>query len=217
MGKRIGSFLIAGILSLTTGAAAGAAEEAGMSAASASNTKREVITLGGGCFWCLEAVFDELLGVEGVESGYSGGSVSDPTYEEVCAGTSGHAEVVQITFDPAAIGLADLLRIFFTVHDPTTLNRQGADHGTQYRSVILFRTPEQKQVAEQVIREVTAAKIWDDPIVTQLAAFESFYEAENYHQGYFAANPRQPYCQIVIAPKVAKFREQFRNRLKKSP
>lgn len=207
--------LLAMFLSAMAGTARGTVEESRMNAATAGDRVREVVTLGGGCFWCLEAVFDELAGVELVESGYAGGHVPDPTYEEVCGGTTGHAEVVQLTFDPAVVALSDILRVFFTVHDPTTLNRQGGDHGTQYRSVILYRTPEQLQVAERIIQEITEAKVWDDPIVTQLAPFEVFYKAETYHQDYFASNPRQPYCQVVIAPKVAKFREQFRSRLKK--
>ncbi len=175
---------------------------------------REVITLGGGCFWCLEAVFRELAGVEKVESGYSGGSVEFPTYEEVCTGRTGHAETVQITFDPQILLLQDLLRIFFTVHDPTTLNRQGADVGPQYRSVILYRSPEQRAAAETVIREVSEAGIWDRPIVTEIVPFHAFHPAESYHQEYFERNPGQPYCRIVIAPKVLGFREKFRNRLK---
>ncbi len=176
---------------------------------------KEVATLGGGCFWCTEAVFDELKGVEKVESGYSGGSVANPTYRQVCTGTTGHAEVVQVTFDPKLLSYADLLRVFFTVHDPTTLNRQGADVGEQYRSVIFYHSPEQKQTAEQVIKEIEAEKIWDNPIVTQLEPAKPFYEAEDYHQEYFANNPNQPYCRVVIAPKVAKFRQHWRERLKK--
>lgn len=176
--------------------------------------KSEVITLGGGCFWCLEAVFDELNGVEHVESGYAGGSVRNPTYRQVCNGNTGHAEVVQITFDPQIVSLADILRVFFTTHDPTTLNRQGADVGTQYRSAIFYHNDEQKRVAEEVIREITAAKIWDNPIVTQVAPLGEFYMAEDYHQEYFQNNPYQGYCQIVIAPKVAKFRKLYRDKLK---
>jgi peptide-methionine (S)-S-oxide reductase len=176
---------------------------------------REVITLGGGCFWCTEAVFNELKGVEKVESGYSGGQKVNPSYEEVCTGKTGHAEVIQVTFDPKVISLKDLLAVFFTVHDPTTLNRQGADVGTQYRSVIFCRTPAQKEVAEQVIREITAAKLWQNPIVTELTAFAAFYKAENYHQRYYELNGQQPYCRLVISPKVAKFRAHYRERLKK--
>ncbi len=174
----------------------------------------QVATLGGGCFWCTEAVFDELKGVEHVESGYSGGTVANPTYEQVCTGTTGHAEVVQITFDPKGISFKEILQIFFTVHDPTTLNRQGADVGTQYRSVIFYHDEEQKTIAEQVIKEIETANIWDAPIVTELAPFEAFYIAEDYHQEYFKHNPYQGYCRVVIAPKVAKFREHYRERLK---
>lgn len=176
---------------------------------------QEVITLGGGCFWCVEAIFDELKGVVQVESGYSGGSVANPTYRQVCTGTTGHAEVIQVTFDPKVISLKELLQVFFTVHDPTTLNRQGPDVGTQYRSVVFYRNTEQKAVTEQVIKEVQEAKIWDDPIVTELAPFKAFYRAEDYHQEYFKLNGTQPYCRFVIAPKIAKFRQQYREKLKK--
>ncbi len=175
----------------------------------------EVVTLGGGCFWCTEAIFAELKGVEKVESGYSGGTVDDPTYEQVCTGKTGHAEVVQITFDPAVITLKNLLDIFFTVHDPTTLNRQGADVGTQYRSVIFYRSEAQKTVAEQEIKDIQAAGLWKAPIVTELAPFKKFFKAEDYHQRYFELNGAQPYCRLVIEPKVAKFREHYRNLLKK--
>ena len=174
----------------------------------------EMATLGGGCFWCTEAVFSELRGVEKVESGYAGGTVPDPTYEQVCSGKTGHAEVVQITFNPGVISYNELLEIFFTVHDPTTLNRQGADVGTQYRSIILYHNDEQKAVAEQVIREVDSAQIWKRPIVTQLKPFVTFYRAEDYHQQYFEQNPRQSYCQFVISPKVAKFRQHYLSKLK---
>lgn len=176
---------------------------------------KETATLGGGCFWCLEAVFEELKGVENVVSGYSGGTVPNPSYEAVCTGRTGHAEVVQVTFDPAVLSFEDLLRVYFTIHDPTTLNRQGADVGTQYRSVIFVHSPEQKTVAEKVIREITDHRVWTQPIVTRIAPLETFYPAEAYHQGYYQQNPNQGYCQIVIAPKVAKFREQFLERLKR--
>ncbi len=176
----------------------------------------EIATLGGGCFWCTEAVFDDLNGVSDVESGYSGGTLANPTYEQVCTGRTGHAEVVQVTFDPQVISYADILRIFFTVHDPTTLNRQGNDVGTQYRSVIFYHDEEQKRTATEVMKEIEAEKIWDDPIVTELSPFVAFYKAEDYHQEYFASNPDQGYCRIVIAPKVAKFRNHYRDRLKKS-
>lgn len=176
---------------------------------------REAITLGGGCFWCIEAVFDELKGVERVESGYSGGSVANPTYQQVCAGTTGHAEVVQVTFDPRVLSLKELLEVFFTVHDPTTLNRQGADVGPQYRSVVFYRNPEQKAVAEQVIKEIQDAKLWKGPIVTELTPFKEFYKAENYHQEYYKRNGSQPYCRLVIDPKIAKLRAHYREKLKK--
>ncbi|MBS1797436.1 MAG: peptide-methionine (S)-S-oxide reductase MsrA [Acidobacteria bacterium] len=175
----------------------------------------ETATLGAGCFWCVEAVFDDLKGVSNVVSGYSGGHTENPTYREVCSETTGHAEVVQLTFDPAEISFADILRVFFAVHDPTTLNRQGNDIGTSYRSAIFYHTPEQKQTAEEIIREVTEAGVYDRPIVTEVTEFRNFYPAENYHQEYFANNPTQPYCAAVVAPKVAKFRKQFIDRLKK--
>jgi peptide-methionine (S)-S-oxide reductase len=181
-----------------------------MSAGSA----KEVATLGGGCFWCLEAVFEQLSGVERVESGYSGGTVPDPTYHDVCGGFTGHAEVVQVTFDRRVISFGDLLDIFFTMHDPTTLNRQGADVGTQYRSVIFYHSPEQKRLAEEKIAEFNAAGIWSRAIVTEVVPFEAFYGAEDYHQGYYRGNPRQGYCQVVIAPKVAKLREKFAAKLR---
>jgi peptide-methionine (S)-S-oxide reductase len=175
---------------------------------------KEDVTIGGGCFWCLEPLFDDLVGVEKVEVGYSGGSGKNPTYQQVCTGTTGHAEVVQITFDPQVISLGEILQIFFTVHDPTTLNRQGADVGPQYRSIVLYRDDEQKETAEQVVREIEAAKIWDAPIVTELTQIQAYYKAEDYHQGYFDANPQAAYCQAVIAPKVVKFRKRFAVRLK---
>jgi len=176
--------------------------------------RHEVITLGGGCFWCTEAVFSELRGVVKVESGYAGGTVPNPTYQQVCTGTTGHAEVVQVTFDPSVISLKEILEVFFTTHDPTTLNRQGGDTGTQYRSVVFYHTPEQQAVAEQVIKELTAAKLWRNRVVTELTPFATFYKAEDYHQEYFANNGGQPYCQVVIAPKVAKFREHYREKLR---
>jgi peptide-methionine (S)-S-oxide reductase len=174
----------------------------------------ELATLGGGCFWCLEAGFEQVRGVEKVESGYAGGSAANPTYYQVCSGATGHAEVVQLTFDPAVISFRELLEIFFTIHDPTTLNRQGADVGTQYRSVIFYHSPQQKQAAEQVIAELNAADVWGRPIVTQLVPFEGFHRAEDYHQGYFRHNPEQPYCQAVVAPKVAKLRQKFTAQLR---
>jgi peptide-methionine (S)-S-oxide reductase len=175
----------------------------------------EIATLGGGCFWCLEAVYEQVNGVLRVESGYAGGRVPNPSYEAVCTGTTGHAEVVQITFDPRVVTFRELLEIFFVIHDPTTLNRQGADVGTQYRSVIFYHSPEQREIAKRVIAEVEAAKLWDDPIVTEVTPFEAFYKAEAYHQGYFRNNPNQGYCRVVIAPKVAKFRKLFADKLKK--
>ncbi|MCC7309396.1 MAG: peptide-methionine (S)-S-oxide reductase MsrA [Acidobacteria bacterium] len=175
----------------------------------------ETATLGAGCFWCVEAVFDDLQGVEDVVSGYSGGDKDNPTYQEVCAGTTGHAEVIQIKFDPGAISFADILRVFFAVHDPTQLNRQGNDIGTSYRSAIFYHDEEQKNTAEEVIREITDEGLYDKPIVTEVTAFDKFWPAENYHQEYFANNPSQPYCAAVVAPKVAKFRQKFVSRLKK--
>ncbi|GAB4576281.1 MAG: peptide-methionine (S)-S-oxide reductase MsrA [Anaerolineae bacterium] len=175
---------------------------------------QEIATLGGGCFWCLEAVYDQLKGVTDVVSGYAGGHVENPTYKAVCTGTTGHAEVVQITFDPAVITYRDLLDVFFTIHDPTTLNRQGADVGPQYRSVIFTHSPEQRTIAEQTIRELEQAQLWPNPIVTEITPLDRFYPAEDYHQEYFARNPYQGYCRVVIAPKVAKFRQKFMERLK---
>jgi peptide-methionine (S)-S-oxide reductase len=177
--------------------------------------RQEVATFAGGCFWCLEAVYDQLRGVEDVVSGYSGGRRPNPTYEQVCTGATGHAEVVQLTFDPQVVSFRDLLGVFFAIHNPTTLNRQGADVGTQYRSAIFYHSPDQKAVAEQVISELNSAGLWPLPIVTQVAPLEAFYPAEEYHQEYFARNPTQGYCQAVVAPKVAKFRKQFLDRLKK--
>lgn len=175
----------------------------------------EFVTLGGGCFWCLEAVFVELQGVKSVISGYAGGAVAHPTYEQVCAGATGHAEVVQVAFDPQAISYEEILDVFFNIHDPTTLNRQGADVGTQYRSVILYHDERQRQIAEHKIEEIEAAGTWGNPIVTEVVPLEIFYEAEAYHQGYFARNPGQSYCRVVIAPKVAKFRQHFATQLKR--
>ena len=176
-----------------------------------------VATLAGGCFWCLEAVYDGMKGVESVESGYMGGPVPNPTYEQVCGGRTGHAEVVRITFDPATVSYRELLEVFFVIHDPTTLNRQGNDFGTQYRSAIFYHTPQQKAEAEAVIAHLNAEKLWPDPIVTELTAASDFHVAEPYHQEYFARNPYQPYCQFVVAPKVQKFRKQFLDKVKKQP
>lgn len=167
-----------------------------------------------GCFWCVEAVFDDLRGVEDVVSGYSGGHTEEPTYREVCSEATGHAEVVQIRFDPAELSFADLLRVYFTVHDPTTLNRQGGDIGTSYRSAIFYHSDEQRETANEIIAEITAEGIYDAPIVTEVTAFDKFWPGEEYHQEYFANNPNQPYCMAVVAPKVAKFRQKFSERLK---
>ena len=174
----------------------------------------EIATLAGGCFWCLEAVYDQTKGVSSVESGYMGGKNADPTYEQVCSGRTGHAEVVQITFDPAVISFRELLEMFFVIHDPTTLNRQGNDAGTQYRSAIFTHSPEQKQTAEAVIAAITKEKVYDNPIVTEVVPSTTFYVAEAYHQEYFARNPSQGYCTYVVGPKVSKFRKQFAARLK---
>jgi peptide-methionine (S)-S-oxide reductase len=174
----------------------------------------EVATLAGGCFWCLEAVYDLLKGVKSVESGYMGGKVVNPTYQQVCTGMTGHAEVVQVTFDPAEVSFKDILDVFFTIHDPTTLNRQGNDVGTQYRSAIFFHSPEQKAAAEQKIAELNATHLWNNPIVTEVTPAETFYVAEDYHQEYFANNPNQGYCQFIVAPKVAKFRKHYLEKLK---
>jgi peptide-methionine (S)-S-oxide reductase len=180
-----------------------------------SQPRKELATLGGGCFWCLEAAYLELQGVEQAVSGYAGGPAPNPSYYEVCGGDTGHAEVVQLTFDPQEISFTEILRVFFTIHDPTTLNRQGADVGSQYRSVIFYHDQEQKKIAEEVIRELTAAQVWDSPIVTEVTPFEAFYPAEDYHQDYFQRNMFQPYCQYVIAPKVMKLHKLFSEKLKK--
>lgn len=181
------------------------------------NTNLQTATLAGGCFWCLEAVFDEVKGVEGVESGYAGGGTANPSYREVCNGDTGHAEVVQVHFDPNVVSYRDLLNVFFAIHDPTTPNRQGNDVGTQYRSAIFYHDDEQKTTAEALIKDLNAQKIWDKPIVTEVAKLDKFYMAEDYHQEYFARNPYQPYCQAVVAPKVSKFRKHHLEMLKKQP
>ena len=187
-----------------------------MNATSETPAGKAIATLAGGCFWCLEAVYDGLKGVVSVESGYMGGSRANPTYEQVCGGDTGHAEGVRVTFDPATVSFKELLEVFFVIHDPTTLNRQGNDVGTQYRSAIFYHTPQQKADAEEVISRLNAAKLWNGPIVTEVAPATPFYVAEGYHQEYFARNPYQPYCQAVVAPKVAKFRKHFLEKLKKS-
>lgn len=181
-----------------------------------SSSPLETATLAGGCFWCLEAVFDDLEGVASVESGYMGGHTDRPTYEAVCGGDTGHAEVVQVRFDPTVVSFADLLRVFFAIHDPTTLNRQGNDVGTQYRSAIFFHSPEQQATAQRVIDEILREKLYDARIVTEVVPATTYFPAEGYHQEYYARNPYQPYCQFVVAPKVAKFRKQFVDRLKKT-
>ena len=177
--------------------------------------RREIATLAGGCFWCLEAVYLELRGVLGVQSGYAGGHVPHPSYELVCTGTTGHAEVVQVTFDPDEVSYRDLLDVFFTIHDPTTLNRQGNDVGTQYRSAIFYHSAEQKAEAERTIAELAAERVWDDPIVTEVEPLTEFYPAEEYHRDYFRLHPDQAYCRAVIAPKVAKARKAFLEKLKR--
>jgi peptide-methionine (S)-S-oxide reductase len=181
------------------------------------NNNLQTATLAGGCFWCLEAVYDEIKGVHSVESGYAGGHMDNPTYRAVCNGDTGHAEVVQVHYDPNVISYRDLLNVFFAIHDPTTLNRQGADVGTQYRSAIFYHNDEQKKIAEELIKELNAQQIWDRPIVTQVEKLDKFYMAEEYHQEYFANNPYQPYCMAVVAPKVSKFRKHFLELLKKQP
>lgn len=178
-------------------------------------TQTETATLAGGCFWCLEAVFDQLKGVERVQSGYAGGTRPNPTYEQVCTGATGHAEVVQITYDPTVISFRDLLDVFFTIHDPTTVDRQGNDVGTQYRSAIFYHSPKQHATAQDVIRELEAEHRWDDPIVTHVLPLPAFYPAEDYHRDYYERNPNQGYCQVVIAPKVAKARKAFLEKLKR--
>ena len=178
-------------------------------------TNYEIATLGGGCFWCLEAVYDDLEGVLDVVSGYAGGTTADPSYQDVCTGLTGHAEVVQLKFDPQVISYREILEVFFSIHDPTTLHRQGADVGTQYRSVVFYHTALQRETAEQVMVELQSEGLWDRPIVTEVTALTAFYPAEDYHQEYFKRNPYQGYCQAVVAPKVAKFRQKFVSRLKR--
>ena len=173
-----------------------------------------VATFGGGCFWCLEAVYENVIGVNTVKSGFAGGQIENPSYEHVCQGTTGHTEVIQIEFNPEMISFNDLLGIFFTIHDPTTLDRQGADKGTQYRSAIFYHDTQQKETIDTIIQEIATAEIFENPIVTEVSPFEIFYIAENYHQDYFANNPDQPYCRAVVAPKVAKFRNKYQKFLK---
>jgi peptide-methionine (S)-S-oxide reductase len=181
-----------------------------------ANEPRELATLGGGCFWCLEPIFEELSGVESVVVGYAGGQHPDPDYQQVCAGTTGHAEVIQVVFNPTTITFDDILGVFFNVHDPTTLNRQGADAGTQYRSIILYHDDQQRQVAEALIAELDSQEAWSDPIVTQVEPLTTFFPAEEYHQGYFRKNPNQGYCRVAVAPKLEKFRQNYLHRLKQT-
>lgn len=187
----------------------------GQNSSKKSNSDTETITLGGGCYWCIEAIFENLEGVKTVVSGFSGGKTVDPSYEEVCTGKTGHAEVVQITFDKTKTNLDEILKVFFTVHDPTTLNRQGADVGTQYRSAIFYRNEEQKKTAQDIINALNKAKTYDSPVVTKIEAFTKFYKAEEYHQDYYAFNKNKPYCRLVIQPKLEKFEKVFKDRLKK--
>ncbi len=203
---------LTGLLLLTTAFTASAAETQVRTPDAA--TGNETLTLGGGCFWCMEAVFTELKGVTKVESGYAGGKVANPNYEQVSDGNTGHAEVVQITFDTAVIDRDTILRAFFTIHDPTTLNRQGADVGEQYRSIAFYRTPQQKGAIDKAIKESSDSHEWSGPIVTKVEPFSEFYKAENYHQEYFKLHGSEPYCQLVVAPKVAKFRKRFHELLK---
>ena len=186
-----------------------------MNSPTPASTSTETAVLGGGCFWCLDAVFRGLSGVLSVESGYAGGARADPTYEDICTGRTGHAEVVRVTYDPAVLSFRDLLTVFFTIHDPTTLNRQGNDVGTQYRSIVFSQTAEQRATACDVVKRLTDNKLFDAPIVTEIADAAPFYPAETYHQDYFDRNPAQPYCMFVVAPKVAKFRKSFSERLKR--
>lgn len=180
-----------------------------------TNSNYELATFGGGCFWCTEAMFDQLNGVETAISGYSGGTKENPTYEEVCTGTTGHAEVIQVKYNPETISYLELLEVFFKTHDPTTLNRQGADKGTQYRSVVFYHNQKQKEQTEQIIKDLSEEKIWNDPIVTEVTQYTKFYSAEAYHQEYFANNPQNQYCQIVVNPKVEKFEKLFKDKIKK--
>ena len=200
------SFLIILFLSLTV---------MGQNNSKKSASNLETITLGGGCYWCIEAIYENLIGVKTVVSGFSGGKVANPSYEAVCTGKTGHAEVVQITFDKNITNLDEILKVFFTVHDPTTLNRQGADVGTQYRSVIFYRNEEQRKTAQDIINTLNANKVYDNPIVTKVDPLKNFYEAEDYHQDYYQYNKNQPYCRLVIQPKLEKFEKVFKDRLKK--
>lgn len=212
--KRMVSVLVLALAAWTPATAQDGAHSNGDVTKGMGKMSQETVTLGGGCFWCMEAIFVDLKGVEKVESGYAGGAVANPSYKQVCTGTTGHAEVIQIAFNPAVLSLRDLLEVFFALHDPTTLNRQGADSGTQYRSVVFYRTPEQQAVIEAVVKDLTARKAYPDPIVTQVVPFSAFYKAEDYHQNYYEDNTNQPYCQLVISPKLAKFHKLFKDKAK---
>jgi methionine-S-sulfoxide reductase len=203
------------LLGSVTLAAVARAEEPNMTN-STDNKDLEQVTLGSGCFWCTEAVFEHLKGVKSAVSGYSGGRLANPTYEQVCNGTTGHAEVIQVTYDPSQISFTDILRVFWETHDPTTLNRQGHDVGTQYRSAVFYHTEAQRKLAEEYKKQLDASGTFKDPIVTEITKFEKFYPAEDYHQEYFALNPNQQYCQYVIRPKVEKFRKEFADLLNES-
>ncbi len=210
-------YIAVGLMLVATGLLSGAGEPLSPNTGPVqkeSVSEMETITIGGGCFWCVEAVYSELKGVISVEPGYSGGDVANPTYREVCTGDTGHAEVVQVTFDPRVISLKDILEVFFSVHDPTTLNRQGPDVGTQYRSVIFYRDEAQKRTALAVMKEISAENLYSKPLVTQLVPFAAFYKAEDYHRDYYALHGSEPYCQFVISPKIAKFRQKFAAELK---
>lgn len=210
-------YITVGLMFVATGLLSGAGEPFSPNTGPVqkeSVSEMETITIGGGCFWCVEAVYSELKGVISVEPGYSGGDVANPTYREVCTGDTGHAEVVQVTFDPRVISLKDILEVFFSVHDPTTLNRQGPDVGTQYRSVIFYRDEAQKRTALAVMKEISAENLYSKPLVTQLVPFAAFYKAEDYHRDYYALHGSEPYCQFVISPKIAKFRQKFAAELK---
>ncbi|QBB69291.1 peptide-methionine (S)-S-oxide reductase [Pseudolysobacter antarcticus] len=213
MSLRLPHLFLFAVLAICGSGLRPAAAAAEVAAPAAHN---EVITLGGGCFWCLEAVYTELKGVTKVESGYAGGTVANPDYRQVSSGSTGHAEVVQITFDPAQLSLENLLRVYFTIHDPTTLNRQGNDAGTQYRSIAFYRDDKQKAAIDNAIAETAASNEWTGKIVTQVVPFKVFYKAENYHQQYFELHGEEPYCQLVISPKIAKFRKHFHDLLKTS-
>lgn len=208
------SFLLILLVSLACSAQNSNSKSTRMESSSKSNDSLETITLGAGCFWCVEAVFDQLKGVESVQSGYSGGKVKNPSYKEVCSGLTGHAEVCQVTYNPSVISLTELLEVFFSTHNPTTLNRQGADVGTQYRSAIFYHSEEQKELSEKIIAQLNDDKVFPDPIVTEVTAYTNFYHAEDYHNDYYELNGSQPYCRAVIKPKLDKFKKTFEDKLK---